>query len=71
MEIGINPKMPTYSGGLGVLAGDILKSSADLRLQMVAITLASRKGYFRQKITEQGDIMPLDEPKVGDKVKPI
>ena len=47
--------MPTYSGGLGVLAGDIVKSSADLRLGMVAITLVSRKGYFRQKITEQGE----------------
>ena len=51
MEIGISSIMPTYSGGLGVLAGDIVKSSADLRLQMVAITLASRKGYFRQKLT--------------------
>ena len=47
--------MPTYSGGLGVLAGDIVKSSADLRLQMVAITLASRKGYFKQKINAQGE----------------
>jgi starch phosphorylase len=55
MEIGISSNMPTYSGGLGVLAGDIVKSSADLRLQMIAITLASRKGYFRQKLTEQGD----------------
>jgi len=55
MEIGVSNNMPTYSGGLGVLAGDIVKSSADLRLQMVAITLVSRKGYFRQKITEQGE----------------
>jgi starch phosphorylase len=55
MEIGVSSKMPTYSGGLGVLAGDIVKSSADLRLQMVAITLVSRKGYFRQKLTEQGE----------------
>ena len=55
MEIGISSNMPTYSGGLGVLAGDIVKSSADLRLQMVAITLASRKGYFRQKLSPQGD----------------
>ena len=55
MEIGISSSMPTYSGGLGVLAGDIVKSSADLRLQMVAITMASRKGYFRQKLTPQGD----------------
>jgi starch phosphorylase len=55
MEIGVSSKMPTYSGGLGILAGDIVKSSADLRLQMVAITLASRKGYFRQEITAQGE----------------
>src|SRR5208283_2660639 len=61
MEIGISGKMPTYSGGLGVLAGDIVKSSADLRLQMVAITLASRKGYFRQKLTEQGDQLELTD----------
>src|SRR5512140_194132 len=39
MEIGVLANMPTYSGGLGVLAGDIVKSSADLRLQMVAISL--------------------------------
>jgi len=61
MEIGVSSKMPTYSGGLGVLAGDIVKSSADLRLQMVAITLASRKGYFTQKLTEQGDQLELTD----------
>jgi len=55
MEIGINNDIPTYSGGLGVLAGDIVKASADLRLQMVALTLASRKGYFRQKISKRGE----------------
>ena len=55
MEIGISKDIPTYSGGLGVLAGDIVKASADLRLQMVALTLACRKGYFRQKITERGE----------------
>jgi starch phosphorylase len=55
MEIGISKDIPTYSGGLGVLAGDIVKASADLKLQMVALTLASRKGYFRQKITERGE----------------
>ena len=51
MEIGIIKDIATYSGGLGVLAGDIVKASADLKLQMVALTLVSRKGYFRQKIT--------------------
>jgi starch phosphorylase len=55
MEIGITKDIPTYSGGLGVLAGDIVKASADLKLQMVALTLASRKGYFRQKLTERGE----------------
>jgi starch phosphorylase len=54
MEIGIANNIPTYSGGLGVLAGDIVKASADLRLQMVALTLVSRKGYFRQKLDERG-----------------
>ena len=55
MEIGIDKDFPTYSGGLGVLAGDIVKASADLKLQMVALTLASRKGYFRQKLTKHGE----------------
>ena len=69
MEIGVSSNMPTYSGGLGVLAGDIVKSSADLRLQMVAITLASRKGYFRQKLTEQGD--QLEFPDEWDPAKTL
>jgi starch phosphorylase len=55
MEIGIANDIPTYSGGLGVLAGDIVKASADLRLQMVALTLASRKGYFKQKLSAKGE----------------
>ena len=55
MEIGIVKDIPTYSGGLGVLAGDIVKASADLKLQMVALTLVSRKGYFRQKLTKYGE----------------
>jgi starch phosphorylase len=54
MEIGINAEMPTYSGGLGVLAGDVIRSSADLRLPLVGLTLISKKGYLRQKITLDG-----------------
>jgi starch phosphorylase len=54
MEIGIDPKMPTYSGGLGVLAGDTIRSSADLEVPAVAITLIYKKGYFRQKIDKRG-----------------
>jgi starch phosphorylase len=54
MEIGIQNNIPTYSGGLGVLAGDTIKSGADLNLPMVAVTLLSEKGYFRQELDEQG-----------------
>jgi starch phosphorylase len=54
MEIGLRREIPTYSGGLGVLAGDTIKSAADLRLPMVAVTLISKKGYFRQVLDEKG-----------------
>jgi starch phosphorylase len=54
MEIGLSNDNPTYSGGLGILAGDTIKSAADLKLPLVAVTLASRKGYFRQKLDSQG-----------------
>lgn len=54
MEIGIHSNIPTYSGGLGVLAGDTIKSGADLDLPMVAVTLISKKGYFRQELDEKG-----------------
>ena len=50
MEIGLNEKIQTYSGGLGVLAGDTIRSAADLKVPMVAITLLYRKGYFRQRL---------------------
>src|SRR3990172_773862 len=54
MEIGIDNRMSTYSGGLGILAGDTIRSGADLKVPMVAITLIYRKGYFRQRIDENG-----------------
>ena len=54
MEIGVHNDIPTYSGGLGVLAGDTIRSGADLKLPMVAVTLLCRKGYFRQDINENG-----------------
>ena len=54
MEIGLTPEIPTYSGGLGILAGDILKSAADLGVPMVGITLLYKKGYFAQKINNEG-----------------
>ena len=54
MEIAIQPAMPTYSGGLGVLAGDTLRSAADLGIPQVAFTLLHRKGYFQQHIDKAG-----------------
>ena len=54
MEIGVHNDIPTYSGGLGVLAGDTIRSAADLKLPMVAVTLMSRKGYFTQELDSTG-----------------
>lgn len=54
MEIGVASEIPTYSGGLGVLAGDTLRSSADLKLPVVAVTLLCKKGFFRQELTSEG-----------------
>jgi glycogen phosphorylase len=54
MEIAIAPEMPTYSGGLGVLAGDTLRSAADLGLPLAAFTLIHRKGYFHQHLDVNG-----------------
>ncbi|HVX58028.1 MAG TPA: alpha-glucan family phosphorylase [Candidatus Saccharimonadales bacterium] len=55
MEIAIHPGMPTYSGGLGVLAGDTPRSAADLGIPLIAFTLLHRKGYFRQHIDASGN----------------
>jgi starch phosphorylase len=54
MEIGLDPAMPTYSGGLGILAGDTIRSAADLGVPMVAVTLLHRKGYFYQRLDASG-----------------
>ncbi len=59
MEIGIHPHIPTYSGGLGILAGDTIKSFADLQIPTVAVTLLSEKGYFYQKLSPQGQQLEL------------
>ena len=62
MEIAINPGMHTYSGGLGVLAGDTLRSMADLGIPLVAFSLVHRKGYFKQLLDKNGrqseDVQP-------------
>ena len=54
MEIALDPTLPTYSGGLGMLAGDTVRSAADLKVPMVAVTLLHRKGYFNQKLDAGG-----------------
>jgi starch phosphorylase len=54
MEIALEEGMPTYSGGLGVLAGDMIRSAADLQIPMVAVTLLYRKGYFYQHLDAAG-----------------
>lgn len=52
MEIALEEGIPTYSGGLGMLAGDLLRSASDLNVPMVGVTLAMRAGYFRQQIVD-------------------
>jgi starch phosphorylase len=54
MEIGLKNEIKTFSGGLGVLAGDTIKSATDLRLPMVAVSLLTKKGYFRQELDPFG-----------------
>lgn len=56
MEMGIDPKIPTYAGGLGVLAGDTLRSCADLGVPVVGVTLLYKKGYFKQRIVQGNQI---------------
>jgi starch phosphorylase len=62
MEIALSPALPTYSGGLGMLAGDTLRSAADTAAPMVAISLVHRRGYFRQKLSDIGQQTEVDVP---------
>src|SRR5438046_7126201 len=54
MEIALENAMPSYSGGVGVLAGDTVRAAADIRLPMVAVSLLYRKGYFTQVLADDG-----------------
>ena len=60
MEIGLESAMPTYAGGLGILAGDTIRSAADLGISMVAMSLIARNGYFHQQIDKSG--WQMEEP---------
>jgi starch phosphorylase len=67
MEIGLEPRLRTYSGGLGMLAGDTLRSASDLGLPLVAVTLLHHKGYFTQQLdahgvqSERDEVWPVEE----------
>jgi starch phosphorylase len=66
MEIGISEHIPTYSGGLGILAGDHIKSAADLNIPLVAVTLLYKRGYFIQSINPLGsqeEMYPYFDPR--------
>src|SRR5664279_1776825 len=81
MEIALEADLPTYSGGLGVLAGDTIRSAADLKVPMVAVTLLHRKGYFYQRLDASGwqteepaewvvqDLLEKMEPRVTVKLE--
>ena len=62
MEIALDPSMHTYSGGLGMLAGDTLRSAADLGVPIVGLTLAHRKGYFLQHLDQKGNQTESEDP---------
>jgi glycogen phosphorylase len=70
MEIAILPSIPTYSGGLGVLAGDTLRSASDRGLNLVAVTLVHRKGYFRQLLGADGNQTAVEQPWSPEKTLP-
>ncbi|MGA7273192.1 MAG: alpha-glucan family phosphorylase [Acidimicrobiia bacterium] len=64
-EFGVHNSLPLYSGGLGILAGDHVKSASDLGLPLVAVGLFYRHGYFRQEVDADGDqqhISPILDP---------
>lgn len=66
MEVGLNENIPTYSGGLGILAGDHIKSAADLNIPLVAVTLLYKRGYFIQSINPMGmqeEMYPYFDPR--------
>jgi len=64
MEIGLRSDMPTYSGGLGILAGDTIQTAADMEVPMVAVTMLARKGYFHQELDATG--RQIEKPDLWD-----
>lgn len=62
MEIALDAEIPTYAGGLGILAGDTLRAGADLKLPICAVSLLHQKGYFRQRLDESGWQIEEEDP---------
>jgi starch phosphorylase len=75
MEFGLHERLPIYSGGLGVLAGDHLKAAAELGIPLVGLGLLYRGGYFRQGVDAAGrqteDYQPVDPEAVGVTREPV
>jgi len=75
MEFGLHERLPIYSGGLGVLAGDHLKAAAELGVPLVGVGLLYRGGYFRQGVDSAGrqteDYQPVDPEAVGVTREPV
>jgi len=72
MEIGLQSEMPTYSGGLGILAGDVVRTAADMEVPLVAVTLLPRKGYLHQKLDASGNQIESSESwKISDRLRPL
>jgi len=80
-ECGVADCLPVYSGGLGILSGDHMKSASDLNLPIVGVSLAYQKGYFRQYLTQDGwqlETYPVNEfttmpmkPVLNDQGRPV
>jgi starch phosphorylase len=66
MEVALASYIPTYSGGLGVLAGDMLRAAADLRVPMVGVTLVHRQGYLDQELDADGNQTERKAPWIPD-----
>ena len=65
MEFGLSEALPIYSGGLGILAGDQLKSASDLNVPLIGIGLLYQQGYFRQVLADDGwqvQALPFNDP---------
>ncbi len=71
MEVGLTSKIPTYTGGLGVLAGDMLKAAADSKFPMAGVTLLTKKGYFFQDIQDDKQVEEPVAWSINDFLKPV